>query len=292
MNHAENKNIWSKMKEKLHKYSFLGCLLLAGIVFFTWTDNWQVYTEPLQETYTKGVLLAEQLVEGKWPGISGEQSDATGSVSGNVPGENVKTGDTVSDGNQTDQTMGTVQSPATGEEAAMPETTGTETQDPAATVPVEEIPQEVVYHTVDDSYFDDAVFIGDSRTVGMYEYGGLGGDIHVLCFHRTDSLQDVRQCHCIGAWTEEKDHGGGSLVGEAVCQDLSDDRYQRNGYRHSGIFYEGLRGSGTAFAGIAAGCGDLSAGHYESNNGTLRTGGLYHQRRNRSQKCRNRKAGG
>ena len=24
-------------------------------------------------------------------------------------------------------------------------------------------------HTVDDSYFDDAVFIGDSRTVGMYE---------------------------------------------------------------------------------------------------------------------------
>jgi len=53
MNHAENKNIWSKMKEKLHKYSFLGCLLLAGIVFFTWTDNWQVYTEPLQETYTK-----------------------------------------------------------------------------------------------------------------------------------------------------------------------------------------------------------------------------------------------
>ena len=161
------------MKEKLHKYSFLGCLLLAGIVFFTWTDNWQVYTEPLQETYTKGVLLVEQLVEGKWPGISGEQSDATGSVSGNVPGENVQTGDTVSDGNQTDQTMGTVQSPVTGEEAAMPETTGTETQDPAATVPVEEIPQEVVYHTVDDSYFDDAVFIGDSRTVGMYEYGGL-----------------------------------------------------------------------------------------------------------------------
>ena len=55
----------------------------------------------------------------------------------------------------------------------MPEPPEKETQDPAATVPVEEIPQEVVYHTVDDSYFDDAVFIGDSRTVGMYEYGGL-----------------------------------------------------------------------------------------------------------------------
>ena len=261
------------MKEKLHKYSFLGCLLLAGIVFFTWTDNWQVYTEPLQETYTKGVLLVEQLVEGKWPGISGEQSDATGSVSGNVPGENVQTGDTVSDGNQTDQTMGTVQSPVTGEEAAMPETTGTETQDPAATVPVEEIPQEVVYHTVDDSYFDDAVFIGDSRTVGMYEYGGLE---ETSTFYASTGLTVYKMFDSAivsGAWTEEKDHSGGGLVGEAVCQDLSDDRYQRNGYRYGGIFYEGLRGSGSAFAGIAAGCGDLSAGHHESNNGTLRTGG-------------------
>ena len=29
------------------------------------------------------------------------------------------------------------------------------------------------YHA-DVSYFDDALFIGDSRTVGLYEYGGLG----------------------------------------------------------------------------------------------------------------------
>lgn len=29
------------------------------------------------------------------------------------------------------------------------------------------------YETVDDDYFADAVFIGDSRTVGLYEYGGL-----------------------------------------------------------------------------------------------------------------------
>ena len=26
---------------------------------------------------------------------------------------------------------------------------------------------------MDDSYFDDAVFIGDSRTVGLHDYGGL-----------------------------------------------------------------------------------------------------------------------
>jgi len=29
------------------------------------------------------------------------------------------------------------------------------------------------YMTVEDDYFSDAVFIGDSRTVGMFEYGGL-----------------------------------------------------------------------------------------------------------------------
>lgn len=33
--------------------------------------------------------------------------------------------------------------------------------------------QRFFYQTVEDDYFADAVFIGDSRTVGMYEYGGL-----------------------------------------------------------------------------------------------------------------------
>ena len=36
---------------------------------------------------------------------------------------------------------------------------------------IETVPE--FYHA-DVSYFDDALFIGDSRTVGLYEYGGLG----------------------------------------------------------------------------------------------------------------------
>ena len=172
MNHAENKNIWSKMKEKLHKYSFFGCLLLAGIVFFTWTDNWQVYTEPLQEAYTEGVQLAESLAEGKWPQLPSGQSDGAGS--GYVPGETMTAEDTATAGMTQTVTEDGAQNPATGEEAGMSETAAVaETQEPAGTDASEEIPQEVIYHTVDDSYFDDAVFIGDSRTVGMYEYGGL-----------------------------------------------------------------------------------------------------------------------
>ncbi len=34
-------------------------------------------------------------------------------------------------------------------------------------------PEDVVYETVEDDYFADAVFIGDSRTMGLFEYGGL-----------------------------------------------------------------------------------------------------------------------
>ena len=167
MNQAENKNIWSKMKGKLHKYSFWGCLLLAGIVFFIWTDNWQMYTEPLQEAYTEGVQLADSLTEGKWLQLPAGQSDGTGS--GYAPGEMMTAEDTVTSGMTQTSSEDTVQSSAAGEEAGM-SGAAADAQTPDVS---EETPQEVVYHTVDDSYFDDAVFIGDSRTVGMYEYGGL-----------------------------------------------------------------------------------------------------------------------
>ena len=147
MNPTENKNIWSKIRQKLHKYSFLGCLLLSGAVFFTWTDNWKIYAEPLQQMYELGT----KLLQGHPDSEAEPEAPATGevTVSGNlVPAEEEMVAETES---------------AATEPAA---TEASETQEP-------EGPKEVVYHTVDDSYFDDAVFIGDSRTVGMYEYGGL-----------------------------------------------------------------------------------------------------------------------
>lgn len=185
MKHAENKNhILSKMKEKLHKYFFLGCLLLTGIVFFAWTDQWQLYTEPLQKTYTKGVELVDRLADGQWPDLSGGQRNGMEAVSGNVPGEIPGTEPAAADQSamtDTEETTASTQSPVTSKtdltETAGAETTGSVAEEPAAStaaaVPGEKAPKEVVYHTVDDSYFDDAVFIGDSRTVGMYEYGGL-----------------------------------------------------------------------------------------------------------------------
>ena len=47
---------------------------------------------------------------------------------------------------------------------------GTKPQNPESVIASTETTDE---ENVDDSYFDDAVFIGDSRTVGLHDYGGL-----------------------------------------------------------------------------------------------------------------------
>ena len=146
-----------KLRQWIRKLSFPISLLLMGVLFFTWTDSWQVYTDPLRELYNRGV----QLAAGARMGQASEPGQQDGTVSG----------DTVPEG--TEDPTGESQTPAVGETSADTQTEAMTTEEPQPTEPSEELPKEVVYHTVDDSYFDDAVFIGDSRTVGMYEYGGL-----------------------------------------------------------------------------------------------------------------------
>lgn len=146
-----------KLRQWIRKLSFPISLLLMGVLFFTWTDNWQVYTDPLRELYNRGV----QLAGGARMSHTSEPGQQDGTVSG----------DTVPEG--TEDPTGESQTPAAGETSADTQTETMTTEEPQPIEPSEELPKEVVYHTVDDSYFDDAVFIGDSRTVGMYEYGGL-----------------------------------------------------------------------------------------------------------------------
>ena len=146
-----------KLRQWIRKLSFPISLLLMGVLFFTWTDNWQVYTDPIRELYNRGV----QLAAGARMGHTLEPGQQDGTVSG----------DTVPEG--TEDPTGESRTPAAGETSADTQTETMTTEEPQPTEPSEELPKEVVYHTVDDSYFDDAVFIGDSRTVGMYEYGGL-----------------------------------------------------------------------------------------------------------------------
>lgn len=141
----------------MRKLSFPISLLLMGVLFFTWTDNWQVYTDPLRELYHRGVQLAGSARMGH----TSEPGQQDGTVSG----------DTVPEG--TEDPTGESRTPAVGETSADTQTETVTTEEPQPTESSEELPREVVYHTVDDSYFADALFIGDSRTVGMYEYGGL-----------------------------------------------------------------------------------------------------------------------
>lgn len=60
------------------------------------------------------------------------------------------------------------------------EPTSEEIVEDSTEVPIQEEPTEETetveikeFVSVDESYFDDAVFIGDSRTVGLHDYGGL-----------------------------------------------------------------------------------------------------------------------
>lgn len=72
------------------------------------------------------------------------------------------------------------------EEAIEPVVSGEdEVQVPEEIIPETEAPGELaeeeikapVIYTADRSYFDDALFIGDSRTVGLYQYGDLGNAV-------------------------------------------------------------------------------------------------------------------
>ena len=154
-----------KLRQWMKKISFPVSLLLMGVLFLTWTDNWQVYTDPLRELYNRGVQLAA--------GARMDQASEPGQQDGTVSGDTVPEGTEDPAGESRTPAVGETSAAAVGETsaAAGAETTAAEESQPSG--PAEELPKEVVYHTVDDRYFDDAVFIGDSRTVGMYEYGGL-----------------------------------------------------------------------------------------------------------------------
>ena len=66
-----------KLRQWIRKLSFPISLLLMGVLFFTWTDNWQVYTDPLRELYNRGV----QLAGGARMGHTSESGQQDGTVS-------------------------------------------------------------------------------------------------------------------------------------------------------------------------------------------------------------------
>lgn len=134
----------------------LGCWLLFSIVGYMGKDSiYSRYTIDAKKT-PYFVLVLQGIHDGVYPWSSEKQSlwerweQLAEKEQNENPGESVAA------------TEETVQQDETETVAA------TETL-----VPEEVEPPIREFHEVDDSYFSDAVFIGDSRTVGLHDYGGL-----------------------------------------------------------------------------------------------------------------------
>lgn len=135
----------------------------AGFLYLSCVDKWQVYAKPLEQVKVlylelagkNGYYVTEEPGNGASAGSDSmpEQEAAEPVQSGTEPGQSdAEEGQTGNSAGQPETVPGQPgqETTAAGEEAAEP-----------------------VFTTVEDDYFADAVFIGDSRTVGMYEYGGL-----------------------------------------------------------------------------------------------------------------------
>ena len=156
------------------KWSYLLILFLCGAVTMTVTESWNAAAQPAQTAGEKLLAMGDsyksvmgksiQAVNTLPPGESALASDGNALSSGDgvlAPEDGKGTA-----GNTADNTVG---------EASQGNENGDrgngEGEEPYEVTWRD--PSEVVYTAVEDDYFSDAVFIGDSRTVGMFEYGGL-----------------------------------------------------------------------------------------------------------------------
>lgn len=145
-----------KLKENIRYLYFIFILVAFGIGFY--------FREPLFAAAQNILKPYKEAVD-----FSGNSLEENGSAAGNVSGGdaaqilsgNDAAGD-VSDGD------GMVQTDVSGEDDSLPEdVSGGDGFEDEEGQPAWE------YVTVDETWFDDALFIGDSRTVGMSEYGSL-----------------------------------------------------------------------------------------------------------------------
>ncbi len=189
----------------LKKWSYPLLFICAGMVYLTCVDEWQVYAKPLarisiwitgseDEAERNADVIAEDDSRQKPVGetkVDTGIGDGAGDVSENA--ENVAE-------SEVPENAGSVSESEVSEnaenvsESEVPENTGSVSEsevsentgsvsengepDNAAGMPADKVSDSAgslppVYVNVEDDYFADAVFIGDSRTVGMFEYGGL-----------------------------------------------------------------------------------------------------------------------
>ena len=146
---------------------YLILLMAVGVVYLSFVDNWQIYAVPLAEVkawYQRTVqgepVFSDSVVV---PDQNSKDDlnvgvDPTAGANGSLNEEEQSPVSQQGDGQA---------EPAEGEMPVGGGDASNEMEDGFGDG------SDPVYMTVDDDYFADAVFIGDSRTVGLYEYGGL-----------------------------------------------------------------------------------------------------------------------
>ena len=188
----------------LKKWSYLVLLLGMGMIYLTCVDGWKVYAKPLEQAREWYEECREEGIFAVILGNGGqEREDGDGlSEEGNPAGDmtggdgsyshpegednpfDIVSGETGGDSSGSGNSAG-VPGGGSGNSTGVPGGSGNSAGVPgggsgnSSGVPgggsgnSAGAPGEPVYVTVEDDYFADAVFIGDSRTVGMFEYAGL-----------------------------------------------------------------------------------------------------------------------
>ena len=166
----------------MKKWYYLLLLTGSGVVYLTVVDHWQIYAEPLRQMQK---WYQELTAGGALPVDArsvGEENSGTCGIPGGSNSSVAESDSSIVLGNETGS--GNSETEGSGNGVGNPwgaEGSGNRADSPWGVpgsgnsgVPGEgNDPSRVQYMTVEDDYFADAVFIGDSRTVGMFEYGGL-----------------------------------------------------------------------------------------------------------------------
>lgn len=184
----------------MKKWGFLLLFLATGAGYLALVDHWQVYAEPMKYLQGWNVGQPEESGqnadgpeedlgnpdEGNFP-AQGETADHAGETNSGQRGEEEPEGDGLGDGqNGKDAEAGNFENGGpdgegiggeTGQdEGALGDAGQNGAGEDGQGMGQDEESQGTKapeYVSVEDDYFADAVFIGDSRTVGMFEYGGL-----------------------------------------------------------------------------------------------------------------------
>lgn len=151
--------------ERLKRWAFLLTLAFCGIIYLSVYDHWSIYLS----AGDKGAAMLEKLKQYD----AGQQE---------VPWETLDdwSDEEEEEIDEIDEWYWYQEEPAEdGAIAESSEEVPPESQSPSSAEEEIDIPP-YVWGSVDETYFDDAVFIGDSRTVGLQNYGNWSDRVTFL----------------------------------------------------------------------------------------------------------------